>query len=152
MGHWPDTDFTFFFIELFFPNWSWPFPLFRRKQDVLKKREKTATMIFSWKRKRCYFLNIINLITSCLKKKRLERLQIEEGRLDLVELVPRGGADARPWIKRVKMSSTILRVKHHFFKKGENCLTYCPRHNQILTSKNPCSILYIRKLRLKLSQ
>ena len=112
MGHWPDTDFIFFFIELFFPNWSWPFPLFRRKQDVLKKREKTATMTFSWKRKRCYFLNIINLITSCLKKKRLERLQIEEGRLDLVELVPRGGADARPWIKRVKMSSTILTVKH----------------------------------------
>lgn len=119
MGHWPDTDFTFFFIELFSPNWSWPFPLFRRKQDVLKKREKTATMTFSWKRKRCYFLNIINLITSCLKKKRLERLQIEEGRLDLVELVPRGGADARPWIKRVKMSSTILTVKHHFFKTRE---------------------------------
>lgn len=123
MGHWPDTDFTFFFIESFFPNRSWPFPLFRRKQDVLKKREKKATMTFSWKRKRCYFLNIINLITSCLKKKRLERLQIEEDRLDLVELVLRGGADARPWIKRVMMSSTILTLsKAPLFQKGRKVL------------------------------
>lgn len=98
-------------------NRYWPFPFFRRKQDVLKRRERTATMTSSWKRKRCCFLNIINLITSFLKKKKLERLQIE-GRLGLVELVPRGETDARPWNKKVTMFSTYhSEVEHPFLKE-----------------------------------
>ena len=91
--------------------------LVRRKQDARKRREKTTTMTFWWKRKRCCFLNIISLITSCLKKKRLERPQIGEGRLGLVELVPRGETDARPWNKRVTMFSTTQKLSTFYSRK-----------------------------------
>ena len=42
---------------------------------------------------------------------------MEEGRLRLVELVPRGEIDARPWNKRARMFSTALKIRTFSLRK-----------------------------------